>query len=219
MDRIPEPELMNDDAQARAYSEADFEKPHSSFVDLLLGKVDLPQTGCLLDLGCGPADVLCRTANACPTLKFVGVDGAEAMLKYGQQRVQALGLSERIDLVLANLPGDKIEGKFDGVISNSLLHHLHNPEVLWRTINTYAPKDSPVFVMDLMRPEDETVVKSMVKTYAEGEPEVLRHDFFQIDCRSYQSGGWRWRIYQSRYRCKPPNRASYCGLHPSAFDF
>lgn len=34
MQRIPEPDLMDDDAQARAYAEADFSEPHENFIAL-----------------------------------------------------------------------------------------------------------------------------------------------------------------------------------------
>ena len=35
MKRIPEPEFMCDKKQASAYARADFEAPHSNFIDLL----------------------------------------------------------------------------------------------------------------------------------------------------------------------------------------
>lgn len=34
MDRAPEPELMDDAAQAMAYAEADFSEPHGRFIEL-----------------------------------------------------------------------------------------------------------------------------------------------------------------------------------------
>jgi hypothetical protein len=50
MDRIPEPELMNDPGQALAYARADFEEPHNQFVELSMkratkGKVCTIGTG------------------------------------------------------------------------------------------------------------------------------------------------------------------------------
>jgi len=38
------------------------------------------------------------------------------------------------------------------VNSNSLLHHLVDPMVLWRTIRLLAAKRAAIFVMDLARP-------------------------------------------------------------------
>ena len=52
MERIPEPELMDEAEQAAAYARADFEEPHSRFIALLSEKLEaLPATGFALDLG------------------------------------------------------------------------------------------------------------------------------------------------------------------------
>ena len=53
MDRIPEPELMNDLEQAKAYSEADFEEAHNRYVELLTSILGKNLNGKMLDLGCG----------------------------------------------------------------------------------------------------------------------------------------------------------------------
>ncbi|HEX6174620.1 MAG TPA: SAM-dependent methyltransferase, partial [Candidatus Binatia bacterium] len=61
MERIPEPELMDEDEQARAYALADFAEPHNHFVELFRECFpDEAITGHVLDLGCGPADVTLR---------------------------------------------------------------------------------------------------------------------------------------------------------------
>ena len=51
MQRIPEPELMDGADQARAYAEADFEAPHSMFIELLRQRLASPAPrGTVLDL-------------------------------------------------------------------------------------------------------------------------------------------------------------------------
>ena len=62
------------------------------------------------------------------------------------------------------------------MISNSLLHHLHDPMVLWRAVAEAARPGTPVFVADLARPEDEASVDALVADMAD-EPEVLQRDF------------------------------------------
>jgi hypothetical protein len=63
MERIVEPELMDDEAQARAYAEADFEEPNARFVALYREFVGaLPAGAAVLDLGCGPGDITLRLA-------------------------------------------------------------------------------------------------------------------------------------------------------------
>ncbi len=79
MRRVPEPELMEDEPQARAYSEADFAEPHSMFVRLCREAwAGHEIRGRMLDLGCGPADVTVRLAKAFPALAIDGVDGSAA---------------------------------------------------------------------------------------------------------------------------------------------
>ena len=80
MDRIPEPELMDDPAQALAYARADFSEPHEAFVGYFQERFPQWRPRRVLDLGCGPADVTIRFARAYPECEIVGVDGAEAML-------------------------------------------------------------------------------------------------------------------------------------------
>ena len=180
MQRIPEPELMDDEAQARAYAQADFEAPHTSFIEQFQSCFAEQLIACpVLDLGCGPADISIRFARAYPQCQVHGIDGAAAMLKYGEQAVQQQGLSERIRLVHGYLPQASAPlPHYPVIISNSLLHHLHDPMVLWNTIKAYSQPGTRVFIMDLMRPVDEATAASMVQEYAAGEPEILQHDFY-----------------------------------------
>lgn len=178
--RTPEPELMDDPDQVRAYAEADFEQAHQSVVEHLLARfpaLDLERPASVLDLGCGPADVTVRLARAWPGAVFVGVDGAERMLAAARLRLRREGLTDRVELRRAVLPDPTLAREhFDAVISNSLLHHLHAPEVLWDTIRRTAEPDAPVLVMDLRRPDDAATVDALVERHAAGEPEVLRRD-------------------------------------------
>lgn len=179
MKRIPEPDLMDDDEQARAYAFADFEEPHEGFVRAFQRAFpDVTAPGRVLDLGCGPADVCVRFARAFPTCRVDGVDGAEAMLRYGRERLAREGLAERITLHRAYLPHDELAaGAYDVVLSNSLLHHLEDPAVLWQAVRRTASAGARVFIMDLMRPADEETALAFVDTYAKGEPAVLQKDF------------------------------------------
>lgn len=186
MERTPEPELMDDDAQARAYAEADFEAPHSSFIELFRERFPEPE-GFVLDLGCGPADIALRFARAFPAARVHGVDGAPAMLHYGRRAIHAAGLQGRVQLCEGYLPGAVLPRRgYEAVISNSLLHHLADPAVLWEAVRAHALPGAPVFVMDLMRPASRAEAESMVDEYAAGEPPVLRHDFFHSLLAAYR---------------------------------
>lgn len=188
MRRVPEPELMEDDAQARAYAEADFEQPHSLFVerfaDFLRGQ---SLAGHLIDLGCGPADISVRIARRFPDVMIDALDGSEAMLKYAAERIEREGLGSRIRLLHGRVPAFPLSPHaYDGVVINSLLHHLHQPETLWQTIKACTRPGAPVFVMDLMRPASEADARAMVNQHAAGEPDILRHDFYHSLLAAYR---------------------------------
>ncbi len=187
MDRVPEPELMNDAEQARAYAEADFAEPHERFVDLFTERHSDYTPTQVLDLGCGPGDVTMRFARRFGSTRVVGVDGSPAMLAAGQPVLKREpALAARIDLVQGYLPGAALpSGPYDAVISNSLLHHLDDPLVIWNAIKAHGAAGARVFVMDLMRPDSRATAEAMVEQHAAGEPEVLRHDFFHSLLAAY----------------------------------
>lgn len=188
MHRIPEPELMDDPAQAKAYAEADFSEPHSMFVEEFRRVFpDLRVHGHFLDLGCGPADVTVRFARAFPRCVVDGVDGAEAMLRQGRERIHREALGGRIHLIQCRLPGcEGLRARYDGILSNSLLHHLRDPLVLWRTVMAHARPGAPIFVMELLRPASKQQATDLVDQYAGDEPLVLKEDFYNSLLAAYR---------------------------------
>lgn len=171
---------MDDDTQARAYSEADFSEPHNMFVDLFRQLfTDLEITDRVLDLGCGPADVSVRFARVYPHCHIDAVDGAAAMLHYARQRIHHSNLLNRISLIHESLPSTiKLRDQYPVIISNSLLHHLADPSTLWDTVAVKCAAGGSVFIMDLMRPASLEQAKRFVEIYASKEPEILQHDFY-----------------------------------------
>lgn len=189
MERIPEPELMDEPEQAKAYAEADFEQPHNRFIELFCQRFAQRRQSPdrVLDLGCGPADITVRFARAFPACELHGVDGAPEMLELGRQAVAAAGLERRVELHHGYLPGARLpRDRYETLISNSLLHHLNNPMALWETVAAYGQPGSAVFVMDLMRPDTVQSAHAMVEQYASGEPELLQRDFFHSLLAAYR---------------------------------
>jgi ubiquinone/menaquinone biosynthesis C-methylase UbiE len=184
--RIPEPELMNTIEQARAYAAADFTEPHDAFVARFRERFPEFRSGRVLDLGCGTADVTVRFALAYPEVRVHGVDGATAMLDEGATHVQTSELGDRVSLELVRLPNPVLAGSaYDAVISNSLLHHLAEPRVLWMTVAAATQPGAPAFVMDLCRPPSTDTAQRLVETYAADESPVLRDDFYRSLCAAY----------------------------------
>lgn len=200
MDRIPESELMNDAQQARAYAQADFAEPHDRCIALLLDCwPNLSQTGAALDLGCGPGDITLRFARALPHWLVDGLDGSAAMLHYGHMAVQQAGLAERITLQEAYLPQGKApRDRYDLIFSNSLLHHLSDPMVLWQCIHRWAQPNTAIFIMDLMRPDSPEAAAQLVNHHAVNEPEILRCDFYNSLLAAYRIDEVRGQLQQAQ---------------------
>ena len=180
MERIPEPELMTEDDQAKAYALADFEEAHRRMLEAF-GELfpSLRHSGHAIDLGCGPGDIACRFAERYPGWRVDGVDASPAMLGYGPVIMDRYpGVEKRVRLVEGLLPGCTLPREtYDAVLSNSLLHHLAEPQVLWTAVRRLAGSGAPVLIMDLVRPAEKGLVDDLVEQYAAGEPEVLRRDF------------------------------------------
>lgn len=187
MQRIPEPELMDESEQALAYANADFAEPNQRFVDAFVAEFPALTRGAVLDLGCGPGDIVLRLAQRCPGLTVHGLDGSRAMLAHGQARLASLpDLRDRVQFIEGILPGARLpRPAYDAITSNSLLHHLHDPQGLWRSVRLAGAPGAAVLVMDLFRPESEEAAQAIVERYSGGEPEVLKRDFFQSLCAAF----------------------------------
>jgi SAM-dependent methyltransferase len=188
MERVPEPELMLDAEQAKAYAAVDFSEPHGRFVALLRERLrDLPLAGTAADLGCGPADIAIRFARAFPHWLVDGVDGSAAMLEAGRAIVTKEGLDARVRLHHARLPAPPLGAtRYDLVISNSLLHHLSMPAVLWSTVREWTALGGAAFVMDLFRPASVEEARSLVAKHSAGEPPVFQRDFYNSLLAAYR---------------------------------
>jgi ubiquinone/menaquinone biosynthesis C-methylase UbiE len=184
--RTQEPELMMGEEQAAAYAGADFTDLHQAMVTQFQDRFGRVAARRLLDLGCGSADITIRFAIAYPGLRALGVDGSEAMLRFGRRAVRDAALEDRIALERRYLPDESLSAReFDVVTANSLLHHLGDPGVLWRTVRQCAAPGAAVMVMDLRRPKDRPSARRLVAKYGAEAPVVLRRDFFNSLCAAY----------------------------------
>jgi ubiquinone/menaquinone biosynthesis C-methylase UbiE len=179
MERIPEPELMDDEQQSIAYAQADFSTSNQLFVDSLVH--DFPDhLGTVVDIGCGPADVVIRLAKAVPGARITAIDGSAAMLALARTAVAEAGVGERLSLLQARIPGPPPASQsFDAVLSKDLLHHLPDPMVLWREAKRLGRPGAAIYVMDLVRPASEEAARAMVKEGAGSEHPILQRDFYQ----------------------------------------
>jgi len=200
MERVLEPELMDELGQAEAYTNADFEEPHSRVIELFDSKFPGTQIkGHILDLGCGSGDITFRFAYRFPQSKILGVDGSAAMIKIANERkVREAEVGERvifIEGIISGVPIPKVQ--YDAIVSNSLLHHLHRPEVLWETIIEYASPGTMIFIVDLFRPGSKERAEQIVCQYSGTEPEILKRDFYNSLLAAFEPAEVEVQLYKA----------------------
>jgi SAM-dependent methyltransferase len=104
-----------------------------------------------------------------------------------------------VQFIQGLLPGASLPlAGYDAVVSNSLLHHLHDPGVFWRAVCEAGAPGAAVLVMDLFRPESAAAAQAIVDQYAAHEPEVLRLDFLASLCAAFEPGEIRAQLQAHR---------------------
>lgn len=189
MQRVPEPEVMDDPEQALAYDAADFSGSHNRRVDVFRELAPpAAQKGRFLDLGSGSGDLDFRLLSALPGCTITAVDGSQAMVRLGVQAVQRSPQFEgRIQFIESFIPSEALpRDDYATIMSHSFLHHLHDPMVLWETIKELASQRSFIFVSDLRRPESADDARKIVDVLASGEAEVLQRDFYNSLCAAFE---------------------------------
>lgn len=165
LERVPEPEEMDDAAEVSSYGSAAQESHLSAiddtFVEHLLRLLPPPDPsiGCwALDIGTGPAQIPVKVLTRLSEKKFgevrfVGLDRSTNMLAAARRNAARAGVSERLMLIRSDaltLPFP--DGQFSVVISNSVLHHAREPVAYLRELFRVASPNAAVLVRDLRRP-------------------------------------------------------------------
>jgi len=186
MDRVLEPELMTDEAQALAYAKADLELVNQGFVDRYVASFPRADAGMMVDLGCGPGDIAVRFARALPGYAITAVDGSEPMVALAQEAVRAAGVEERVRVRCARLPMLPLPlQSFDAIVSNSLVHHMPDPYIFWNEVVRLGRPGASVLIMDLFRPDSPERAREIVEKYATNEAPVMKDDFYHSLCAAF----------------------------------
>lgn len=164
--------------QTRAYAAADFSAGDQAVIERLQQLFPAGLGSRLLDLGCGPGNISFRLARHDPAAEVVGVDGSAPMLALAREALAAQPqLQGRLQFCEAVLPAPGLPGGYSAVVSNSLLHHLHDPQVLWQAVRQLAGPSACVYVRDLRRPVSAHAAESLLQRYLPEAPAVLQHDY------------------------------------------
>ena len=167
--RTLEPEIMDDEEEARDYDAMNHGGANARFCDDLIAFH--PQFGDVLDVGTGTARIPIALCERLRDLRVLAVDLADHMLAVAGENVARAGFTDRIALqkVDAKRTGWP-DGSFGVVISNTIAHHIPDPCDLLRELYRLTRPGGALFVRDLARPDDEAEVARLVALY--GDPPV-----------------------------------------------
>ncbi len=191
MNRFPEPELMNDYSQVKAYAEADFFASDQAMVDsfksfVTKAREKLDHDSLIIDLGCGPGNISEKLAFLWPNLDVIGIDGSENMIAFAKSKRIFLDQKKKSKKKLSYLTLDISEiptrsGLFKkpifAIVSNSVLHHLRDPMVFWKALKKLSKPGVALFHKDLRRPESREHLIKLQQKYLCNAPKVLERDF------------------------------------------
>ena len=179
MKRVPEPELMNDPVHASVYAGNDLEDAYWLFEQCYRKFFpDIESESTILDLGCGPAGIPIRLAQRFPECTIHAVDGAPVMLEQAKIAIAEKGLEQQVHLFCGTLPKrmNLPQKRYDVILSNSFLHHLADPMVLWNELLEYGDSNTAILVIDLIRPDTEEKLSSIIDHYMADAPSLLQRD-------------------------------------------
>lgn len=128
-------------------------KPYLLGRDVLLGELNPPSGGSLLEVGCGTARNLVHAARLYPDLRCFGFDVSQAMLETAAASISRTGLNDRISLALADADGFQPQAafgvaRFDRIMISYALSMIPRWEsVLEDALNMLEP-DGVLLIVD-----------------------------------------------------------------------
>lgn len=172
MKRIVESELMTDKYQCKQYLLA----PKNKFFEAI-GKFLPNQIGNkIADLGCGPGDFTNFLANKYENISIDAFDGSQEMLRLAKENFNMfyeIGNLQRVRFINSYI--QNIDQVYDFVFCCNTLHHLHDPTILWNTLQNIS-KDK-FMVVDLVRPDSEAQLEEVVSPYEGYADPIFLQDF------------------------------------------
>jgi len=153
--RTPEPEFMESAEEAEVYASAAAQRYLDAIDNTLVDMIARlgVTSGRLLDVGCGPGNIALKLAKRFPKMWVVGVDYATNMVRAASAAASGQGLTGQGEFFSGdakNLPFR--DATFDWVLSNSVLHHLHDPMALLNEMGRVVKPEGVAVLRDLRRP-------------------------------------------------------------------
>lgn len=184
--RILEPEVMDPEKEAVEYDEMDHSEVNRIFVEDLLfllsinEKLTEIESHKILDVGTGTALIPRELCQRDTHWKVIGIDFSKSMLDKGSSNIQEAGLQDQIELIHCDAKATPFENaSYSIIISNSIVHHIPKPTGVIKEMVRLLQPGGVLFIRDLLRPETNQDVESIVDLHAANANEYQRQLFRQ----------------------------------------
>ena len=198
MERIPEPELMEEKEQVISYDEADFSEGEVNLINqinqyLLKKNISLGEKDLIVDLGCGPGNISEKLAIKWPNTEVVGIDGSKEMIlraEYNRKNSTNRKKLRNLRYICSDIKDIKLNNfllkkRISLLVSNSLIHHISNLEDFFNTIRGLSNEITVNFHKDLKRPLDEKSALELKEQCSTKYNEILTNDYYASLRASY----------------------------------
>lgn len=139
--------------------------------------------GSVLDVGCGPGDILAHLALEDGTVKFFGVDPSWGMVNAATGKARKKGLSERITVKKGSSRHVPFDARFDLIFSSMSFHHWKEKEASLRNLSRYLTETGRIMIFDL----DRNQFPGML-------PVLRRHTLSESACLDLRIGGFSTKV-------------------------
>lgn len=175
---------MDTPEDAQEFEEMDHSGVNRTFVDDLLAGGEIGKY--VVDLGCGPAAIPIELCSREDNVQVMAIDSAISMLEVAKIQIDFAGLLDQVFLEHADV---KDMGEFEPdmaetVMSNSLIHHLAQPELALQSALYLLKPGGRLFIRDLYRPDSNETVEKLVSQYVSNETQYAQQLFRQSLCAS-----------------------------------
>ena len=173
--RVLEAEVMDRPVEAREYDAMDHSQVNGRFALDFLAAHGPGRGGELLDVGTGPARIPIALCRADRHFRILGVDLSGPMIDLARRNASEAELADRIRFARGdakNLPFP--DGRFEAVFSNTIVHHIPDPELALAEMVRLVAPGGTLMVRDLARPIDRAALDALVSLHASSEPVAAR---------------------------------------------
>jgi len=198
MERVPEPELMEEKEQVISYDKADFSEGEVNLINqinyyLLSKNISLSEKDLIVDLGCGPGNISEKLAIKWPNTEVVGIDGSKEMIlraEYNNSISTNQKKLKNLRYICSDIKDIKsnnflFKKRISLLVSNSLIHHITNLEDFFNTIRSLSSNITVNFHKDLKRPLNEKSALELKAQCSIKYNEILTNDYYASLRASY----------------------------------